>query len=150
MSALTFVPAPTVEETAAVATMRLPVDRGVSGEETWTDGAGRERRRQRRLRVSQAVKLLDPVSGRYHAGVTRDVSETGYCLELPPGVCARAGGSAFLHVASECRGLGLVAQQSLLPVRFIWVRREGVGGRNPQCVVGVEVEAESGMLRNAA
>lgn len=113
------------------------------------DQHNRERRRRARLRVEQTVKLFDPTSNRYFAGHTRDISERGFCLELPARMPARAGHTALLHVASESRGLGLVPQQALVPIRYVWVRREA-DGANQRCICGVEVLTETAAARNAA
>ena len=148
---LTLVPAPDMDvapaAVASSASMRL-----VPAPATWAGlgHADTDRRRAPRLTVEQTVKLFDAASGRYFAGHTRDMSETGFQLELPAKVPARAGDTALVYVAAS--GRGFVEQTSLVPVRYVWVRRTPAtaGDPTPRCVCGVQVLADAAEARNAA
>jgi hypothetical protein len=111
-----------------------------------------DRRRRVRIAVEQAVKLFDPVTGRYFAGHTVDVSDGGFCLALPARVPARAGQTAHVYVATSSERRGLIDHTMLVPVRYVWVRRTTIGGRlgGERCLCGVEVLAESAGVRRAA
>ena len=109
------------------------------------DDSGRDRRRRPRMGLEQTVKLYDPAADRYFAGRTRDVSDRGFCLELPAGTPARTGGTAMVHVARG--GEGLLSRRMMVPVRYVWVRRDAVAGR---CYCGAEVLADSVPARSAA
>ena len=110
-----------------------------------------DRRRRPRVAQERAVKVYDPAAGRYFAGHTRDRSAGGYCLDLPARCPARPGQTAMAYVGPDLagRGAGLVSAASLVPVRYVWVRREdvaiGANGRmtEPRVVCGVEVLAEA-------
>jgi hypothetical protein len=105
-----------------------------------------ERRRRSRQRVSKSVKLYDPVSGRYFAGHTCDVSETGLRIELPAKLPAVAGGTACVYVADNPTR-GFIQHTQMLPVRFVWVRRDA---RTGTAVCGVEILADTASAREAA
>ena len=113
-------------------------------------GLDRDRRRRVRLALERTVKLYDPASDRYFAGHTIDVSDAGFCLELPAKTPARAGQTAMVYVAAADRR-GVIDHAELVPVRYVWVRRDA-GGRaeGERCVCGVEVLAEAAGLRRAA
>ena len=112
-----------------------------------TPGLGLDRDRRRRVRVEdqRTVKLYDPASDRYFAGHTRDVSDGGFCLELPAKIPARSGQTAMVYVAAADRR-GLIGHAELVPVRYVWVRRDDAG----RCLCGVEVLADTAGLRRAA
>ena len=97
----------------------------------WPADQDRNRRRRPRHSEARSVKLFDETSGGYFAGRTIDLSDTGLGLELPDRVPARVGETAYLAVSS---GMGLVSRTSMLPVRYVWVRRV-----DKKLVCGVEI-----------
>jgi hypothetical protein len=129
-------------------TMQVPTDdaavfpRLVPGT---SERSGRCRRRSPRVRATRPMKLLDPVSGRYFAGRTSDVSETGLRISLPAKVPARAGSMAFAYVDNSRRA-GLVGDSAMQPIRFVWVRRAADGS----CTCGVRLLAQDMPQRQAA
>lgn len=106
-----------------------------------------ERRRRPRSAVSKSVKLYDPESGRYFAGHTCDVSEGGLRLELPSRLPAVAGRTACLYIAHNRGGRGFIQHTQMLPVRYVWVRRDA---RTGTATCGVEVLSDTVSLREAA
>lgn len=123
--------------------LRLPIT------DRWVDDHDADRRRRPRASIEQTVKLYDPVSGRYFAGHTQDVSDSGLRLELPARVPARAGQTALVYIAASHMGRGLIDHAALIPIRYVWVRRE-TDEQGERCVCGVEVLADSVSARNAA
>ncbi len=105
-----------------------------------------ERRRRPRLRVSKSVKLYDPLSGRYFSGHTCDVSESGLRLELPAKLPAIAGQSACVYVSDNV-GRGFIQHTQMLPVRYVWVRRDA---RTGLATCGVEILGDTASAREAA
>ena len=105
-----------------------------------------ERRRRPRARVSKTVKLHDPASGRYFSGHTCDVSDSGLRLELPAKLPALMGATASLFIA-EPGSRGFVGHVEMLPVRFVWVRRDARTGTS---TCGVEILADTAGAREAA
>ena len=116
---------------------------GVAGVETVEH---HERRRRPRARVNKTVKLYDPASERYFAGHTCDVSDSGLRLELPAQLPAISGVTAYVFVA-EPGSRGFIGHVEMLPVRFVWVRRDARTG-TAQC--GVEILADAATAREAA
>ena len=106
-----------------------------------------ERRRRPRARVSKSVKLYDPLSGRYFAGHTCDVSDGGLRLELPAKLPALAGQTACVYVADNVAGRGFVQHTQMLPVRFVWVRRNA---RTGVAMCGVQILSDTASVREAA
>lgn len=106
-----------------------------------------ERRRRHRAAAMRTVKLFDPVSGRYFAGHTCDVSESGFCLELPARVPARANQTACVFIAGSGNGRGFVEHTQMVPVRYVWVHRNS-GTGVARC--GVEILADTASQRRAA
>lgn len=106
-----------------------------------------ERRRRHRSAVMRTVKLFDPVSGRYFAGHTCDISESGFCLELPSRVPARANQTACVFIAGSGNGRGFVEHAQMVPVRYVWVRRDSATGV-ARC--GLEILADTASQRRAA
>ncbi len=151
---LTLVPAPDMDVAAATVAASDSNLRLVPAPASWAGlgHADTDRRRAPRLTVEQTVKLFDATSNRYFAGHTRDMSDTGFQLEMPAKVPARAGETALVYVSGAHAGRGFVEQASLVPVRYIWVRRTPAtaGDPTPRCVCGVQVLADVGEARNAA
>ena len=143
---MTYV-APATDDSPTGTDAADPAQTGVLGRlglhTTPPDSDGSERRRRQRLAVHKSVKLFDPVSGRYFAGHTCDVSQSGLCLELPAKLPARAGGTASLCVAGDCTGL--MSRSEMLDVRFVWVSRDHNTGR---ATCGVELLADTAGGRN--
>lgn len=123
---------------------RMP---GLRDQDTPGMGETIERRRRKRLTVDKTIKLYDPASGRYFAGHTRDISDNGMQIELPAKVPARAGHTALVYVASSGDRRQFLEHTSLVPVRFVWVRRDPVTG-TASC--GVEMLANTSAARHAA
>lgn len=117
---------------------------GIAGIETIEH---HERRRRPRTRVSKSVKLYDPVSGRYFAGHTCDISEAGLRLELPAALPALAGRTACVYIAHNANGRGFIHHTQMLPVRYVWVRRDG---RTGTAICGLEVLSDTASAREAA
>ncbi len=84
------------------------------------------------------------MGGHYFAGHTIDISDSGIGLELPDRVPAVPGSTAYLHVAAPDRR-GLVSRSSMLPVKYIWVRRV-----DKKLICGVEILSAVGSARRAA
>lgn len=106
-----------------------------------------ERRRRPRCRVTQSVKLYDPESGRYFAGHTCDISDGGLRLELPARLPALAGRTACVYIAHNGGGRGFVQHTQMLPVRYVWVRRDA---RTGTATCGVELLSDTASIREAA
>ncbi len=106
-----------------------------------------ERRRRPRARVSKTVKLYDPLSGRYFAGHTADVSESGLRLELPARLPALTGRTACVYIADDHVGRGFIQHTQMLPVRYVWIRRDA---RTGVATCGVEILADTASAREAA
>ena len=106
-----------------------------------------ERRRRPRTVTERTVKLYDPTSGRYFAGHTCDVSETGLRLELPAKLPARAGATACVYIAPAIAGGAFISHTQMLPVRYVWVRRDPRTGR---ATCGVQILADTASQRDAA
>lgn len=117
---------------------------GIAGVETVEH---HERRRRPRTRISKSVKLYDPSSGRYFAGHTYDVSEGGLRLELPARLPALAGRTACVYIAHNGSGRGFIQHTQMLPVRYVWVRRDV---RTGMASCGVEILADTASAREAA
>lgn len=106
-----------------------------------------ERRRRPRTCSSQSVKLYDPASGRYFAGHTCDVSEGGMRLEMPARLPALPGRTACVYIAYDGGARAFVQHTQMLPVRYVWVRRDA---RTGTATCGVEVLADTASVREAA
>jgi hypothetical protein len=102
--------------------MRLPP--GASAE-----AVPAERRRGLRIRQSRPVKVFEPLSARYVAGMTRDVSSTGLRIELPASTAVRTGGNLTIHVGVSDQGQTLANRRSMIPARVIWLDRRIEEGR---------------------
>lgn len=105
-----------------------------------------ERRRRSRQRICKTVKLYDPVTGRYFAGHTCDISEAGLRLELPAKLPAMAGGTACVYIADNA-GRGFIQHTQMLPVRYVWVRRDA---RTGMATCGLEILSDTASAREAA
>lgn len=106
-----------------------------------------ERRRRPRACVSNSVKLYDPLSGRYFAGHTCDVSERGLRLSLPAKLPATVGATACVYIAHNPGGRGFIRHTQMLPIRYVWVRRDA---RTGTATCGVEILADTAGAREAA
>lgn len=106
-----------------------------------------ERRRRPRTRSSQSVKLYDPESGRYFAGHTCDVSDGGFRLEMPARLPALAGRTACVYIAYDGGARAFVQHTQMLPVRYVWVRRDT---RSGTAICGVQILADTASAREAA
>lgn len=84
---------------------------------------GAERRRGLRITQHRPVKLFDPVTSRYVAGQTRDVSTTGLQLELPVSSPVIVGRLVHVHVGTSAGSEGLAQRRGMMPARIVWVRR---------------------------
>ena len=124
---------------------RLGVGTSPSDREARRDVDPCERRRRLRTPEHKSVKLFDPASGRYFAGHTCDVSETGLCLTLPARLPARNGGTACLYVAPDHAG-AFGERTQMLDVRFVWVRRDD---RTGTATCGVELLTDTAGARGA-
>ena len=116
---------------------RMP---GVRNDDTPDLGETMERRRRKRVSMIKTIKLYDATSGRYFAGHTCDVSEAGMQIELPAKVPARAGHTALVYVAGPGDRRQFLEHTSLVPVRFVWVRRNPTTGT---ACCGVELLADT-------
>jgi hypothetical protein len=128
---------------ASIDHLRIAGRLGLAGYETIEH---HERRRRSRQRVSKSVKLYDPVSGRYFAGHTCDMSEGGLRLELSARLPAVAGGTACVYIADNV-GRGFIQHTQMLPVRYVWVRRDT---RTGMATCGVEILSDTASAREAA
>ena len=102
--------------------MRLPP--GAS-----TEAVPAERRRGLRIRQSRPVKVFEPLSARYVAGMTRDVSSTGLRIELPASAAVRTGGTLTIHVGVCDQVQTLANRRAMIPARVIWLDRRIEEGR---------------------
>ncbi|MEL7239632.1 MAG: PilZ domain-containing protein, partial [Planctomycetota bacterium] len=125
-------------------TLRFP---GLRDDDTPGMPETAERRRRHRTKVEKTIKLYDPASNRYFAGHTCDVSDCGMQIELPAKVPARAGQTALIYVAPPTGGRAFLEHTSLLPIKFVWVRRNPETG---SAFCGVQMLADTAAARRAA
>jgi hypothetical protein len=84
-----------------------------------------ERRRGLRVRQQRPVKVFEPLGSRYFGGQTEDVSSTGLRIELPAYAPVRPGETLSIHVGLSSRGESLANRRQMIPVRVVWVNRNG-------------------------
>src|SRR5688500_20357425 len=87
------------------------------------DTSGSDRRRGLRIRQSRPVKVLDLGNMRITGGITRDVSVTGLCIELPIFAGVRAGKIINVHVGLDGVGQTRANRKQMLPAKVVWVER---------------------------
>ena len=100
-----------------------------------------ERRRGLRIAQSRPVKVYEPVSARFFAGHTCDVSSTGLRIELPASLPVVEGKVISIHVGLNDRGQALVNRRAMMPARIVWVSRSIGEDRRPRLMAGVEFVA---------
>lgn len=95
--------------------------------------SGEDRRRGLRIRQKRPVKVFEPVSGRFFAGVTYDVSGTGLSVGLPLSVPVFEGRRVTVHVGREGRQGPLANRRFMIPARVVWLQREPGTCRELRC-----------------
>ena len=108
-----------------------------------------ERRRGLRVRQHRPVKIFEPLGSRYFGGQTGDVSSTGLRIELPAYAAVRPGETLSIHVGLSHRGETLANRRQMIPVRVVWVNRNGAGTTG-KLEAGVEFMANIAARRDAA
>lgn len=81
-----------------------------------------ERRRGLRIRQNRPIKAYEPVTARYFAGHTCDISATGLRIDLPPSAALRPGRTISVHVGLDRQGHGLAHRRQMIPARIVWIR----------------------------
>lgn len=81
----------------------------------------KERRRGIRVPQHRPIKLLEPASGRYFGGRTRDVSPVGLQLELPAWTPIAPGRVVSLALGHD-GPTELASRRTMTSARVVWVR----------------------------
>jgi hypothetical protein len=126
--------------------------KGSAGETSYmflADPTDSERRRGLRLRQSRPVKVFEPISSRYIAGQTEDVSTTGLRVTLPASTYLRPGAILNVHVGVGVGGEPLANRRAMMPARVVWVDRSGDMNLGKMCA-GVEFTASIAAHLDAA
>ena len=100
-----------------------------------------ERRRGLRIAQNRPVKVHEPLSGRFFAGQTCDISSTGLRIELPASLPVLEGNVISIHVGLNDRGQALVNRRAMMPARIVWVHRTICEDQRPRLMAGVEFVA---------
>jgi hypothetical protein len=83
-----------------------------------------ERRMGVRVRQVRPVKVYEPLSGRFYAGQTRDISSGGLRLDLPASMLLVVGRDICVHVAAAAHGQPLVNRRRMVSARIVWLKRD--------------------------
>jgi hypothetical protein len=106
-----------------------------------TEAVPSERRRGLRIAQHRPVKVHEPLSGRFFAGQTCDISSTGLRIELPASLPVVEGSVISIHVGLNDRGQALVNRRAMMPARIIWAERTTGEDQRPRLMAGVEFVA---------
>jgi hypothetical protein len=112
-----------------------------SNREKSTEAVPAERRRGLRIAQSRPVKVHEPLSGRFFAGQTCDISSTGLRIELPASLPVVEGSVISIHVGLNDRGQALVNRRAMMPARVVWAERTVGEDQRPRLMAGVEFVA---------
>ena len=114
---------------------------------TSSDPIAIERRRGLRISEQRPVKVFEPLTARYFAGITGDISTAGLKVQLRGGVPIRPGKVVHVHVGAKENGLSLVNHRQMMPARVIWMKREP---NSAQLIAGLEFIASIAAHLDAA
>jgi hypothetical protein len=106
-----------------------------------TEAVPAERRRGLRISQNRPVKVHEPLSGRFFAGQTCDISSTGLRIELPASLPVVEGKVISIHVGLNDRGQALVNRRAMMPARIVWIHRTIGEDQRPRLMAGVEFVA---------
>lgn len=92
-----------------------------NGARLFISNSGSERRRGLRLAQYRPVKVYEPMTCRFIAGHTEDVSTTGLRISLPRSSLIRPGCFLNVHVGVSSGGQPLANRRDMMSARVVWV-----------------------------